>query len=84
MNHFAAPSFWNCYKALPDVVQKLADKNFDLLKTNPSHPSLHFKKVGRYWSVRVGIEHRAIAAKDNDAFVWFWIGQHDQYDRILR
>jgi len=25
----------------------LADKNFKLLKTDPYHPSLHFKKVGR-------------------------------------
>lgn len=31
-----------------------------LLKCNPRHPSLHFKKVGRFWSVRVGLHHRAI------------------------
>jgi len=29
---------------LPKPIQKLADKNFELLKTNPFHPSLHFKK----------------------------------------
>jgi hypothetical protein len=50
MTHFASPSFWVCYEKLPMEIQILADKNFVLLKQNPAHPSLHFKKVGLYWS----------------------------------
>jgi hypothetical protein len=69
---------------LPSPIQKLADKNFGLLKTDPKHPSLHFKKVGRYWSVRVGIEYRAIALKAEDGHVWFWIGKHEDYDRLIK
>ncbi len=53
MKHFAASDFWSCYEKLPEEVKALADKNFALLKENPSHPSLHFKKVGVYWSARV-------------------------------
>ena len=45
MNHHASPDFWACYRALPTSVQKLADKAFALLKANPLHPSLHFKKL---------------------------------------
>ncbi len=49
MKHFTSPSFWACYDQLPQNIQKLADKNFELLKDNPQHPSLHTKKVGKDW-----------------------------------
>ena len=48
MKHFASAAFWDAYKKLPDVVCELADKNFTLLKADPRHPSLHFKKIGRF------------------------------------
>jgi len=47
VNHHASPDFWARYRALPAPVQELADKAFDLLKADPKHPSLHFKKAGR-------------------------------------
>ena len=28
--------------------------------TNPKHPSLHRKKVGNYWSAKVGRKHRTV------------------------
>jgi hypothetical protein len=59
MKHFAPPTFWRLYKQLPH--DKLADKNYDLLCRNPRHPSLHFKKIGIYWSVRVGLDYRDLA-----------------------
>ena len=54
-----------------------------LLKTDPSHPSLRFKKVGKFWSARVGSAHRALAVRDGDDFIWVWIGVHDEYDRLI-
>lgn len=44
MRHFASPSFWELYEELPATIQELADKNFELLKADPKHPSLHMKK----------------------------------------
>jgi len=82
--HFAAPSFWKGYAALPENIRQLADKNFALLKQNPRHPSLLFKKVGRYWSVRVGSGHRALAVEAEDGLVWFWIGDHAAYDKLIQ
>lgn len=64
-------------------MRALADKNFDLLKENPRHPSLHFKRVGDVWSVRVGIDYRALALPSADGFDWFWIGSHADYDRLI-
>jgi hypothetical protein len=82
--HFASPSFWTAYHALPISVQKNADKNFELLKANPKHPSLHLKKVGRYRSARIGIHYRALAVDAEDGLLWFWIGSHTEYDRLIK
>ncbi len=53
-------------------------------KKNPGRPSLHFKKVGKLWSVRVGINHRALAVKDGADLIWVWIGPHDEYQRLVK
>jgi hypothetical protein len=83
MNHFATPSFWTAYDALPATVQAIADKSFELLKTNSRHPSLHFKKIGNLWSVRANYNYRALATEVDGDTVWFWIGNHSQYDRLI-
>lgn len=84
MNHVATPDFWDCYERLPDTIRKLADRNFERLKSDPFHPSLDFKHTGRFWSVRAGLHHRALAIKDSGDMIWFWIGSHADYDRLLR
>lgn len=83
MKHFTSPDFWACYQILPESVQNLADKNFKLLKNNPFYPSLHFKKIGKYRTVRVGLYYRAIAVEVSNGLLWFWIGTHDEYDKII-
>lgn len=83
MSHHATPAFWNCYRALPAEVQALADRAFELLSANPKHPSLHLKMVGRFWSARVGLHHRAVAVEGPQGLVWFWIGGHGEYDKIV-
>ena len=55
-----------------------------MLKANPHHPSLHFKKTGKLWSVRAGLDYRALAVEDNDDFIWVWIGTHDEYERMIK
>ncbi len=69
--------FWKYSYSLPDEVQNIVRKNFELLKTNPSQQSLHFKEVGKFWSVRVDMKNRAVAFKDGEDFIWIWIGTHD-------
>lgn len=83
MKHHTIARFWRAYDALPPKVRRLADESYALLKQNPRHPSLHLKKVGRFWSVRVGIHHRALAVQEDGDYVWFWIGRHDEYDRLV-
>ncbi|MEO6182481.1 MAG: hypothetical protein ABIP71_05185 [Verrucomicrobiota bacterium] len=83
MKHRATTKFWQFKDRLPQEIQKLADENYELLKANARHPSLHFKKTGRYWSVRIGIHYRAVAVEDGSDMIWFWIGHHSEYDRII-
>ena len=72
-----------CFQSLPEHVQELAKKNFKLLKENRTHPSLHFKRVNRFHSVRVGLHHRALGVDADGGVVWFWIGSHAEYDRLV-
>ncbi len=83
MKHFTEPDFWTYYNSLPEFIQRLADKNFELLKANSNHPSLRFKKVGVNWSVRVGSDYRALGKVCSTGVVWFWIGPHSGYDKFL-
>ena len=81
--HTATAGFWRAYDALPQEAKALADKNFELLKADARHPSLHFKPVRRFWSARVG-GWRALALPSANGYDWFWIGSHDEYDRLIR
>jgi hypothetical protein len=81
--HRTTPRFWDCFEHLPEPIQELARKNFELLKKDSTHPSLHFKKVGRFWSVRVGLGYRALAVEQGDDLIWVWIGHHDEYERLI-
>ena len=83
MKHLASPTFWGAYGKLPESVRALADKNYALLKENPRHPSLQLKRVGRFWSVRVGSRYRALAVQVDEDLLWFWIGSHADYDAIV-
>ena len=82
--HRTTARFWTCFGDLPEAVQRVARRNFELLKENPAHPSLHFKKVGNLWSVRVGLNHRALALEDGADFMWVWIGPHNEYKRLIK
>ena len=83
MKHLATPQFWELYQNLPSQIQDLADKNYALLKQDPTHPSLHLKKVKNFWSVRIGIRYRALAFQVEEGLIWFCIGTHADYDKMV-
>ena len=83
MNHHTAPSFWEALDGLPREIQELARANYELLRENPRHPSLHFKKVGGHWSVRVGLGYHALGTDAEDGVLWAWIGTHAEYNRLI-
>jgi hypothetical protein len=81
---FTTPEFWRQYEALPIALRRRALKNYRLWRENPQHPGLHFKRVGpNTWSARIGDDYRAVAARVPKGFVWFWIGAHKDYERLI-
>ena len=83
MNPFASPEFWFHHRRLPDDIRALADRCFQMLRADPRHPSLRLKKVGAFWSARVGLHYRALARDRPEGLVWFWVGPHDLYDQLI-
>ena len=84
MKSLTTPDFWNSYAKLPLHIKKQARKAYQLWQENQSHPSLHFKKVGKnLWSARITQNYRALALKKGDDYYWVWIGTHDEYELLL-
>lgn len=36
------------------------------------------------YSARVSDDYRVVGIMDGDAIVWFWIGKHVEYERLLK
>ena len=83
MESKALPSFWDGFDRLPQEIQKRAKKQYLLWQEDPSHRSVRFKKVGKFWSARVTGAYRAVGIMDGDTIVWFFIGTHSEYERLL-
>ncbi len=76
--------FWGCFGKLPAAIQESARRRYVLWRQDPFHPSLHFKELYRdLWSVRVNDQYRALGRRRGEMIVWFWIGTHAEYDRLI-
>ena len=87
MRSQATPKFWRFYGHLPRGMQQRARKAYRLWQANPSHPSLRFKRVDDQepiYSVRITEDYRALGILEGDTVIWYWIGSHDEYQRLLR
>ena len=74
-------------RKLEEEIKKQARKAFKLWKENPFHPSLHFKcgnSEEEIWSLRITKGYRALCLYEKDLVVWFWIGNHDDYERLIK
>ncbi len=74
------------FEKLPSDVQEQAKASYRLFKKNPFYPSLHFECIDReesLWSTRIGLHYRAVGIKDEDTIHWFFIGSHEDYNRLL-
>ncbi len=86
MKSVATRRFWSCFEALPAHVQRQAENAYRLWLADPGHRSLEFKQAHSrrpIMSIRIGLHWRALGERQGDAIVWFWIGSHADYDRLL-
>lgn len=78
--------FWKLYARLDDVVKEQARASYHLFEVNPQHPSLQFKKVHAklpIYSARINLNHRAVGIREGEDIIWFWIGPHNEYEKVL-
>lgn len=76
-----------CYSKLPKFIQFLAQKNYKIWLKDNSHPSIKFKQVHNtmpVYSARVGLTYRAVGIKNDNTMIWFWIGSHSDYNKLLQ
>jgi len=87
MRSKTSPRFKKCAACLPEDVRKSAKEAFKLFSKNPYYPSLHFKRVHStmpVFSVRISLNYRAVGILDDNEIVWFWIGSHADYEKLLK
>ena len=84
-SHITA-DFRKAYSALPNSIRQQARKAYKLFSDNPNHPSLHFKPIHSrqpIYSVRINRDFRAVGIREEDTIIWFWIGSHDDYIKLI-
>jgi len=87
MKSITTSQFWKLYDSLPEKVQRRADRAYELWQINSQTRGLYFKRVGKQrpvYSVRIGRGYRALGILEGEIILWFWIGSHDEYARLLK
>lgn len=78
--------FRKAFATNPQQVQQQARDAYWQFKQDPWHPSLRFKQVHPtlpIYSARVSKSYRAVGVRNENGIVWFWIGTHTDYDKLL-
>jgi hypothetical protein len=73
--------------ALPPPVQSQTKRAYRLWSESPQHPGLRFKRIHErlpIYSVRIGLGWRAVGVQQRKVMVWYWIGSHAEYDRLIK
>lgn len=79
--------FKKLLSTLPQDIRKQAKGAYRQFKYNSQHPSFQFKKVHPtlpIYSARINLDYRVLGRLENDKIIWFWIGNHTEYERMLR
>jgi hypothetical protein len=87
MRSQATPRFWRLFHALPAEVRRRAVQAYRLWQSDPSHPSLRYRRLenlGDVVTVRVGSHYRVLGLLEPGAVAWIWVGTHAEYDRLVR
>jgi len=80
-------SFRQAYGKLPEEVRQRVRKAYRQWVANPLHPSLHYKMIHAtlpIWSVRVGLHYRVVGVVHDEKMLWFFVGTHAEYDRLIK
>lgn len=79
--------FRDLYASLPERVRKQAREAYRQFHDNPAAPGLNFERIAGsrtpIYSARVSEQYRVLGRREDDTIVWFWIGTHSDYDKLI-
>ena len=78
--------FRKVFSHLPAKIQAQVRKAYKQFKKDPFYPSLRFKQIHSIksiYSVRINLDYRAVGLWDENEIIWFWIGTHDEYEKLI-
>jgi len=87
MNSVITERYRKAFNELPEHIQELTTKAFKIWMKNPNHPAIHFKRIHKtqpIYSVRITLSYRALGVKEANTMIWFWIGSHTEYEKLIR
>ena len=87
MNSHTNQRFRKLLIGLPKVIQKQAKEAYVQFRRDPYQSGLHFKRVHSkrpIYSVRITKDYRAVGIQQDNEMIWFWIGSHSDYDKLLK
>lgn len=86
MKSVTTERFRKSLNQLPAAIRQQARDAYILFQENPRHPTLRFKRIHPtlpVYSVRIGVHYRAVGVREGDTLIWFWVGSHVDYDRLI-
>ena len=87
MNSHITDKFRKAFAELPADVRKQARQAYRLFIENADHATLRFKSIHQtrpIFSVRIGLNYRAVGTREGDDIIWYWIGSHADYDKLIQ
>ena len=87
MNSHITDKFREDFADMPADVEKQAWQAYRLFRENPQHPSLRFKSIHPsrpIYAVRISMDYRAIGIRNGSDMIWYWIGSHAEYDKLIQ
>ena len=86
INSRTTESFRRLLSKLPVDIRRAANESYKLFRNDPTHRSLNFKPLKGLpdlYSARISYGYRVVGRMRPDGIVWFWVGSHADYDRLL-
>ena len=80
------PEFLEAFRKLDSATQHKVRRAYQLFKDNPRHGSLKFRRVRgtrNHYSAWVDDYYRVLGVVEGNVVTWYWVGPHDEYDRMI-
>ena len=78
--------FLQAYRTLDPEIRAKVKRSYELFITNPRHGSLRFKRIRsrrNTYSARIDDNYRVLGRLDGNVITWYWVGPHDEYERMI-